>query len=52
MQKIHIIKEKATAREIEEMLESLSSYIKLAVDIECGVIAGGRSYSKRKTWAC
>lgn len=41
MQKIHIIKKKATAREIEEMLESLSSYIKLAVDIECGVIAGG-----------
>ncbi len=41
MQKIHLIKAKATDIEIKEMLESLNSYIKLAVDIKRGVVAGG-----------
>lgn len=38
---IHIIKKKATTTEMEEMLEILNSYIKLAVDIKRRVIAGG-----------
>lgn len=38
---IYVIKKKATAAEIKEMLEALDSYIKLAVDIEREVIAGG-----------
>lgn len=41
MQKIHIIRKKATAHEVKKMLESLNSYIKLAVDIKRGVVAGG-----------
>lgn len=39
--KIHIIKKKATANEIKDMLEALNSYVKLAVDIKRGVVAGG-----------
>jgi hypothetical protein len=38
---IHVIREKATARQIEEMLKSLSVYIKVAVDIRQGILAGG-----------
>jgi hypothetical protein len=38
---IHIIREKATAQQIEEMLEDLESYIKLAVDVERRILAGG-----------
>lgn len=38
---IHIIKTKATSSEIKEMLKSLNSYIKLAVDIKREIIAGG-----------
>jgi len=38
---IHIIRESATSEQIEEMLETLGSYIKLAVDIEQGSLAGG-----------
>ena len=41
MQKIHLIKTKAADTEVKEMLESLNSYIKLAVDIKRGVVAGG-----------
>jgi len=41
MQKIYIIKTKATDAEIDNMLESLNSYIKLAVDIKRGLVAGG-----------
>ena len=33
--------ERATQEQLEEMLEILSSYIKLAVDIERGILAGG-----------
>jgi hypothetical protein len=38
---IHIIRERATPEQISEMLEALGIYIKLAVDIEQRVIAGG-----------
>ena len=36
-----MIQERATKEQLEEMLENLSSYIKLAVDIERRVLAGG-----------
>jgi hypothetical protein len=38
---IHVLRSKATDRQIEDMLVALETYIKLAVDIERGVIAGG-----------
>lgn len=38
---IHLITEKATPQQIGEMLESLERYIKLAVDIEQEILAGG-----------
>lgn len=38
---IHVIREKATASQVQEMLESLSMYIKVAVDIRQGILAGG-----------
>ncbi len=38
---IHIIREKAAAAQLAEMLEELENYIKLAVDVERGVLAGG-----------
>lgn len=41
MMRIHLIKAKATAVQIEEMLEALESYVKLAVDVRRGVLAGG-----------
>ena len=42
--KIHIIRQRATGRELAEMLEALGSYIKLAVDVERGILAGGGEY--------
>ena len=36
-----VIREKATKDEIQEMLKSLETYIKVAVDISQGVLAGG-----------
>ena len=41
MMNIHIIRKKATSSQIKEMMESLDSYIKLAVDVKKGVIVGG-----------
>lgn len=38
---IHLITTKATPQQITEMLETLTDYIKTAVDIERGVLAGG-----------
>jgi RES domain-containing protein len=38
---IYIIRNPATARQIEEMQQSLETYIKLAVDIQRGILAGG-----------
>lgn len=39
--KIHLIKEKAAPEQLLEMLESLENYIKLAVDVEKEILAGG-----------
>lgn len=38
---IHLLRQKATRQQIDEMLQTLSTFIKLAVDIERGVLAGG-----------
>ena len=38
---VSVIRGKATAHEMDEMLKALGSYIKLAVDIERGILAGG-----------
>ena len=38
---IYIIREKATPEQIKEMLQMLQTYIKLAVDIDRGILAGG-----------
>ena len=38
---VHIIKTKASAEQVDEMLHPLQTYIKLAVDVKRGVVAGG-----------
>jgi hypothetical protein len=38
---IHIIRTLATHQQIDEMMQALETYIKLAVDIERGILAGG-----------
>ncbi len=38
---IHIIRLPVTQQQIDEMMLSLETYIKLAVDIERGILAGG-----------
>jgi len=38
---IHIIRRKATPQQMEEILNTLGTYIKLAVDIKRGILAGG-----------
>jgi hypothetical protein len=38
---IIIIKERATLEQVEQMLETLRVYIKVVVDIERGILAGG-----------
>jgi hypothetical protein len=40
---IHIIREKALPEQISEMLEELENYIKIAVDVRQGILAGGGS---------
>ncbi|MCL1491515.1 MAG: DUF5674 family protein [Pseudanabaena sp. Salubria-1] len=35
---IYIIRDRATKEQLEEMLQTLSSYIKLAVDIERNIL--------------
>jgi hypothetical protein len=42
--KIHIVRNHATPEQIHEMLEELQTYIKLAVDVERGILAGGGEY--------
>ena len=42
--KIQIIQHRATEKEIREMLEELEIYIKLAVDVERNILAGGGEY--------
>ena len=41
MRVIYIIRTHATAQQITEMLGTLGGYIKLAVDVERGILAGG-----------
>lgn len=38
---IYILREKATKQQVQEMMEMLETYIKLAVDIDRGNLAGG-----------
>ena len=38
---IHIIRTRATTQQMEEMLQVLKTYVKLAVDLERGILAGG-----------
>jgi hypothetical protein len=38
---IHIMRSRATKQQIEEMLQDLVVYIKLAVDVKRGILAGG-----------
>jgi len=42
--KIHIIRDRPTPEHIREMLEELETYIKLAVDVERNILAGGGEY--------
>ncbi len=42
--KIHIIRNRATPEQIREMLEELQTYVKLAVDVERVILAGGGEY--------
>lgn len=41
---IHFVAEPASARQIEEMLGTFGNYIKVAVDIQKGVLAGGGEF--------
>lgn len=41
MGRIYLLRARATDQELEEMLDTLGVYIKLAVDIQRGVLAGG-----------
>ncbi len=38
---IHIVRDRAGAEQVQEMLQSLETYIKVAVDIRREVLAGG-----------
>ena len=38
---IYIIRERATRQQLQEMMEMLETYVKLAVDIEREILAGG-----------
>ena len=42
--KIHILRNRATPEQIQEMMEELETYIKLAVDVERSILAGGGEY--------
>lgn len=43
---IHIIREQTTKQQLQEMMEMLETYVKLAVDIERGILAvGGAMYA-------
>ncbi len=39
--KIHLLRDRATPEQINDMLQELQTYIKLAVDLERQVLAGG-----------
>ncbi|MDP3185316.1 MAG: DUF5674 family protein [Anaerolineales bacterium] len=38
---IHIIRDRATKQQMGEMMDMLGTYVKLAVDVERGILAGG-----------
>jgi hypothetical protein len=38
---IHIIRDRATTEQMKDMLEMLETYVKLAVDIDMGILARG-----------
>ncbi|NEQ98784.1 MAG: hypothetical protein F6K30_19030 [Cyanothece sp. SIO2G6] len=38
---IHIIRARATPEQMKDMLKALEIYVKLAVDVELGILAGG-----------
>ena len=38
---IHIIHSRATRQQVDDMLQMLETYIKLAVDVRLGILAGG-----------
>lgn len=38
---IHVLRARATPQQLEEMLAALGPYVKLAVDIRRGILAGG-----------
>ena len=38
---IHLLRARASKQQMKEMLQALDTYIKLAVDIQRGVLAGG-----------
>ena len=38
---IHLIREHTTPQQLTEMLEALEVYVKLAVDVRQGTLAGG-----------
>lgn len=38
---IHIIRNRATSKQMKEMLEMLDTYVKLAVDVDRKILAGG-----------
>lgn len=38
---IHLIRSRATKQQVEEMCQTLGAYIKLAVDVQRAVLAGG-----------
>ncbi|MFQ5907185.1 MAG: DUF5674 family protein, partial [bacterium] len=39
--RIHLLRSRVTQQQLDEMLEALGFYVKLAVDIERGILAGG-----------
>ena len=41
---IYLICDRATQEQIDEMMQTLATYIKLAVDINRGILAGGGVY--------
>ena len=38
---IHVIRKRATPQQLQEMLEELKTYVKLAIDVRQGIVAGG-----------
>jgi hypothetical protein len=44
--KIHLLRDAATPEQVAEMLEELQTYIKLAVDVEQGIVAGGGEWHR------